>query len=157
MGCQSFLCFCSRVASIPNLYESYIIFLDIFGLINFREVSSLTIDLSLSKWLIWVTVKFQIESFLTSSLHWWVCSDSCGINLLRYAIMPKKRCRSCLDLEKGMSLIVMAFSGSGEIPFPDILFPKNISLVSPKTHSFLFSFKPHFRILFKTCLVRISS
>ena len=35
--------------------------------------------------------------------------------------MPKKRCRFCLDLEKGMSLIVMAFSGSGEIPFPDIL------------------------------------
>ena len=41
--------------------------------------------------------------------------------------MPKKRCKSCLDLGKGMSLIALTFSGFGEIPFPDILFPKNIT------------------------------
>ena len=49
--------------------------------------------------------------------------------------MPKKRCKSCLKLGKGMSLIGLAFSGSGEIPFSDILCPKNISSVAPKTQT----------------------
>ena len=83
--------------------------------------------------------------------------DNCGMNLLRYAIMPKKRQKSCLGLGKGMSMIALTFSGSGEITFSDILCPKNISSVAPKTHLFLFSFKPDFRILFKTSSVRMSN
>ena len=118
---------------------------------------SLTIDLSLSNSFLWVTVKSQTDFFLTSSLNFWVCSDSCGINLPRYAIMPKKRCKSYTDLGKNMSLIALTFSGSGEIPFPDILCPKNISSVAPKEHLPLFSFKSDFEILFKTCSVRISN
>ena len=48
--------------------------------------------------------------------------------------MSKKRCRSCLDLGKGMSLTALTFDGSGEILFPDIMCPKSISSVAPKTH-----------------------
>ena len=70
--------------------------------------------------------------------------------------MSKKRCKSCLELGKGMSLIAVTFSGSGEIPFSDILCPKNISSVAPKTHLFLFSFKPNFQILFKTSSAQMS-
>ena len=51
----------------------------------------------------------------------------------------------------------VTFSAFGEIPFSDILCPKNISSVAPKTHLFLFSFKPDFRILFKTSSVRMSN
>ena len=62
--------------------------------------------------------------------------------------MPKKYCRSCLHLGKGISLIALAFSGSGEIPFPDILCPKNISLVaSQKICPYLVS-----NLTFKFCL-----
>ena len=70
--------------------------------------------------------------------------------------MPKKRCQCCTDFGKGKSLIALTFSGSGEIPSPDILSIKNISSVAPKEHLPLFSFKPDFRILFKTCSVRMS-
>ena len=83
--------------------------------------------------------------------------SSCGINLLRYAIIPKKSWKFCLDFGKGMSMITLTFSGSGKILFPDILWPKNISSVAPKAHLFLFSLKPDFRILFKTCSVRMSN
>ena len=48
--------------------------------------------------------------------------------------MPKKRCKSCLDFRKDISLIALTFSGSGEIPFPDILCLKNISSVALKAH-----------------------
>ena len=41
--------------------------------------------------------------------------------------MPERRCKSCLDFRKGMSLIALTFSGSGEIPFPDNLC-SNLSL-----------------------------
>ena len=127
-----------------------------FGSKNFREMLSLTIDLSLSDWFLRVTVKSQIGFCLASSLNCWVCSDSCGINLPRYAIMPKKRCKSCTDFGKGKLLIALTLSRSGEIPFPDILCPKNFSSVAPKEHLPLFSFKPDFPILFKTCSVRTS-
>ena len=84
-----------------------------------------------------------METLLTSSLNWWFYSDSCGINLLRYAIMPKRHQKSCLDLWKGMT-----FSESGEILFLDILCPENISSVAPKTHlPFLFS-----NLTFEFCL-----
>ena len=116
---------------------------------------SLTIDLSLSNSFLWVTVKSQTDFFLTSSLNFWVCSDSCGINLPRYAIMPKKRCKSCTDLGKGKSLIALTFWLP--FPFPDILCPKNISSVAPKEHLPLFSYKSDFEILFKTCSLRISN
>ena len=65
-------------------------------------------------------------------------------------MMPKKCCKSCLDFEKSMYLISLTFSWSEEIPFSDILYPKNISLVTPKIHLSLFNFKPDFWILFKT-------
>ena len=71
--------------------------------------------------------------------------------------MPKNRWISCLDLGKGMSLIALTFSGSDEIPFPDIFCPKNITSVAPKTHLPLFSFKSDFRILLKTCSVQMSN
>ena len=77
------------------------------------------------------------------------------MNLLKYATIPKKRCKSCLDIGKGMSLIALTFSGSVEIPFSHILCPKNISSVAPKTHLSLFSFKPAFPILFNTYSVRM--
>lgn len=54
--------------------------------------------------------------------------------------MPEKLCKTCLDFEKSISLIALTFSGSEEIPFSDILCPKNISSVAPKTHLSLFSF-----------------
>ena len=71
--------------------------------------------------------------------------------------MPKKCCKSCLGFGKGTSLIAITFPGSGEILFPDILCPKNISLVAPKTHLLLFNSKPDFQILFKTCAVQMSN
>ena len=122
-GCQSFSCFYSRLAPIPNLDESQVILFGNFGSNNFREMFSLTIDLSLSNWFLWVTVKSKMEFFLTSSLKWCACSDSLRMNLLRHAIMSKKRCKSCLDYEKVMSLIALTFSGSEEIPIPNILCP----------------------------------
>ena len=149
-GCQLFSCLCSRVAPIPNLDELQVIFVGNFGSKYFREMFSLSMDVSLTNWLLWVRVKSQIEFFLTSSLN-------CGIDLLRYAIMPKKRCKSCLDFWKDINLIALIFSGSGEIPFPDIFCLKNISQVAPKTHLSLFSFKSDFRILFKACSVRMSN
>lgn len=94
-----------------------------------------------------IGLKSHMEFFLTSSLNWWwVCSDSCGINLLMYAIMLKK---SWLDFRKSMHLIALIFHESGEIPFPDISCPKNIILVAPKTHVFLINFKPDFWILLR--------
>ena len=86
-GCQSFSCFCLRVALIPNLDESQVIFVGNFKSKNFREMFSLNIDLSLSNWFLEVMGKSQMEFFLTSFLNSYVCSDSCGINLLRYAII----------------------------------------------------------------------
>ena len=114
---------------------------------------SLTIDFSLSNWFLWFTVKSQVQLSFTCSLNWWVCSDSCGINLLRYEIIPKEHWKSCLNFGKAMSLIALFFSGSGETLFLNILCPKNINSVGPKTHLSLFSFKPHLQILFKTYLV----
>ena len=94
-GCQSFSCFCLRVALISNLDESQVIFVGNFKSKNFREMFSLNIDLSLSNWFLEVMGKSQMEFFLTSFLNSYVCSDSCGINLLRYAIISKKRHKSC--------------------------------------------------------------
>ena len=66
-----------------------------------------------------------MESFLTSSFNWWICSESCWINLLRYVFMSKRSYGSCFDLEKSMSLIALTFSGSGEIlSFPIFCVPK---------------------------------
>ena len=47
--------------------------------------------------------------------------------------MPNKRYRSCLNLGKDMSLIALNFSGSGDIRFPEILCPKNLSFVAQNT------------------------
>ena len=132
MGCQSFSCFCSSVAPIPNLGESPVNFVGNFGSKNFREVFSLIIDLSLSNRFMWVMVKSQMDFFLTSSLKWWLCSDSCGIHF--YAIMPKKRWKSCSDFGKGMSLIALTFSGSGEISFLIFCVPR-ILVWSPQNHT----------------------
>ena len=120
---QSFSCFCLRVAPIPNLDESHVIFVSHFGLKNSREMFSLTTNLILSNWYLWIKVKSQMEYFLTSSLKWWVCSDSFGMNLLRYAIMPKQRCSSCLDLGKYMSLTFLGLEKSPLLifGFPRIL------------------------------------
>ena len=71
--------------------------------------------------------------------------------------MPKKRCKSCLDFGKGMFFIALSFSGSGEIPITDILCPKNISLIAPKTHWSLFNIKPDFRVLFRKWSVQKSN
>ena len=98
-----------------------------------------------------------MEFFFTSSLNWWVCSDNYKINLLRYAITSKKCFRSYLNLGKSMSLIALTFSESVEISFPDVMCLKNISSDAAKTRLSFFSFKPEVRILFKTCLVWISS
>ena len=98
-----------------------------------------------------------MESFITSSVNWRVCSNNCGISLLRNEIIPKKRCKYCLDLGKGISLVVLTFSGFGEVIFPDILCPKNIGSVAPNTRLSWSNFKCDFRILFKTCSVRISN
>ena len=86
---------------------------------------------------------------LSSSLDCWVCPESCGMNLMRYAITPKKHCISCLHLGKGMPLIALTFSGSGEICFPDTFCRKNINLVGRKIHLSLFNFKPDFLALFE--------
>ena len=94
-----------------------------------------------------VTINSHVEFFLTSSPNRQVRSDRCEINLLRYAILLRFWKRHVFDSPN--------FSRSGEISFPDILCPKNISLVAPKTHLSLFCFKPDFRILFKTCLMRM--
>ena len=145
-GCQSFSCFRLRVAPIPNLGELCKSFFGSFGSKNFREMFSLTIYASLSNWFLWVTVKSQIEFFLTRSLNWWVCSDSCVTNLLRYAIMPTKCCKYCLDLEKGCLWLPQLYLDLEKSPF---LCSKNISSVAPKTHLSLFSFKLDFWILFK--------
>ena len=71
--------------------------------------------------------------------------------------MPKKGCKSWLDFGKGMSLIALTFSGSGEISFPDILCINDCNTVAPKTDLPLFSFKPEFRVLLKTCSVQMSN
>ena len=71
--------------------------------------------------------------------------------------MPKNCCKSCSDFGKSISLVALTFSGLGGILFPDILCHKNISSVARKTHLSLFDFKPGFRILFKTCLVKMSN
>ena len=72
--------------------------------------------------------------------------------------MSEKRYSSCLDLGKRMYLIVLTFSGSGEIPFLDILCPKNFSLVAPKTDLLsLFTFKRDFRILLNAFSMQMSS
>ena len=115
--CQSLSCFRLRVAPIPNLDESCKSFFGSFGSKNFREMFSLTIYASLSNWFLWVTVKSQIEFFLTRSLNWWVCSDSCGTNLLRYAIMPTKCCKSCLDMEKGCLWLPQRYLDLEKSPF----------------------------------------
>ena len=99
-------------------------------------------------------VKSQMEFFLTSSLDWFVQTAK---NLLRHEIMPKKRCKSFLCFGKGMYLTGLTLSGSGEISFPDILCPKNISSVALKTHLSLFSYKSYFRNRLRTCSVRISN
>ena len=72
--------------------------------------------------------------------------------VLKYAIVPMKRFKSCLDFEKGISLVALIFSGSGEIPYFDIL-----CSVALKTHFSLCSIKHDFQILFKTCPVRMSN
>lgn len=107
--------FCSSVAPILSLDFSHLIYICNLGLKKFRYISKLNIDLSFWNWFLWVTIKPQMEFFFTGSLNWWICSDSCRINLLRYAIMSKKCFRSYLNLEKGMSLIALTFSKSGEI------------------------------------------
>ena len=80
-----------------------------------------------------------------------------GITLMRHAIMFNRCWTSCLDFGICVLLIALTFPGSGEIPFPDILFTKNISSVAPKTHLSLFTFKPDFWILFKNCSVWMSN
>ena len=72
--------------------------------------------------------------------------------VLKYAIVPMKRFKSCLDFEKGISLVALIFSGSAEIPYFDIL-----CSVALKTHFSLCSFKHDFQILFKICPVRMSN
>ena len=114
-GCQSLSCFCSSVAPILNLDFSHLIYICNLGLKKFGYISKLNIDLSFWNWFLWVTIKPQMEFFFTGSLNSWICSDSCRINLLRYAIMSKKCFRSYLNLGKGMSLIALTFSKSGEI------------------------------------------
>ena len=147
------LYFCSRVALIPNLDQSHVIFIFDVMSKNVREMFSLTIGLILSNWFLWVTVKTQMEFFFTNPFNWLVSSDSCRINLLRYAVMSKKCSRSYLDLGKGMPLIALTFSESGEIPFPDFMCLKNISVVAAKTHMPWFCLKPDFWILLNTSLV----
>ena len=132
--------FCSRVRPIPNLNYSLVIYVGNFGSKDFRQIFSLTIDVNLSNLFLLDAVKSWFESFLISSLGWWVCSESCGMNLRCYAITLRKHCIFCPHLGKGMSLIAFTFSGSGEIFYTDIFCPKNINLVSRKTHFFLFSF-----------------
>ena len=159
MGCQSFSCFCSSVAPIPNLNESPVNFVGNFGWKNYREMFSLIIDLSLSNRFLWVKVKSQMDFFLTSSLKWWVCSDTCGINL--HAIMPRKRCKSCSDFGKGMSLIALTFSGSEEISFLIFCVPR-ILVWSLQNHTcpYLFSnltFKFYLKLAQGECLIDLGS
>ena len=84
--------------------QSHVIFVFDVMSKNVRDMFSLTIGLILSNWFLWVTVKTQMEFFFMNP------SNSCRINLLRYAIMSKKCSRSYLDLGKGMPLIVLTFS-----------------------------------------------
>ena len=92
-----------------------------------------------------------MEFSWTSSRKWWVCSDNCGI--LRYGIIPKKRCKSCLDF---VSLIALAFSGSGEIPFPEFCVPRIFWSLQKHTYSYLISnltFEFYLRLAPCECLI----
>lgn len=131
--------FFSRVAPIPNLDKSQVIFVGNFESRNFGEMFSLTIDLSLSSQFLSVTLESQVE-FLIGFLNLWVCSESCGINLLRYTTIQ--------FLEK-LVFDFLSFCGSAQIRFPDILCCKNISSIVPNPHLYLFSFKPFQDLLSK--------
>ena len=102
-----------------------------------------------------------MESFLSSSLKRWVSSGNCRMNLLRYTVMPKKRCKSCSELGKRMSLIALTFSGSGEIPFSDICVPRIlVRLLQKHTCSYLVSnltFEFCLRLVQCECLIELRS
>ena len=69
MGCQLFSCFYSRVAPIPNLDESQVIFVGNFGSKNFREMYS-RVHFSYQ-----TTVKVKKILLITES----ICSNILGL------------------------------------------------------------------------------
>lgn len=122
--------------SYTNSKFRYVIcnIIDSFGLENYEEMFLLTMDLGLSNCFQWV----KVESFLTNLMTRWVCSHSGGINLLRYEIMPKKRCSHCLDLRKDVNSLSWYFV-SQEYQFS-----------CSKDLLFLFGFRSDFQTLLKT-------
>ena len=137
--------------------ESQLIFVGNFWSKSFKQMFSLTMDLSFSDWFIWVTVESQMEFFLTSAVNWGGCWDSCGINLLGYAILQTKSCKLYLDFGKDMLLISLTFSGSKKIHFLTVFVYRTLVWSLQNLSCPYYSFKPEIRIPFKTCSVQVSN